>query len=99
MCSAAVVAAAAIVIAAAVAAAISAIVAVKTTAAEQKNQNNNDPKTVVAISAEHKRNLSPHGGYRLAVSIVRGWKLRIICLRSDGALLHPQYTMPIEPYG
>ena len=44
-------------------------------AAEQENQNNDDPKTVVAVSAEHKHNLSPHGRFdKVAVSIVRKWK-------------------------
>ena len=75
---AAAIAAAAVIVTAAIATAVAAAItaaAVQTAAAKQENQNNDDPKTIVAISAEHKRNLSPHGKfYTVAVPIVREWK-------------------------
>ena len=87
---AAVIAAAAVIFAAAVVAAG----VIQTAAAEQENQNDDDPKTVVAISAEHKLNLSPHGKLIVAVPIVREWKHSAFVMIGWRSF-HPQYTMPI----
>ena len=78
---AAVIAAAAVVITAAVGIIVT-TAAVQTAAAEQKNQNDNNPKTVVAISAEHKLNLSPHREFNYdAVPIVREWECHFLEVR------------------